>query len=586
MFLHSFSNPEETVIKHIHLDLKVDFTQHKIVGKALIEFERRPGASKLILDTKDLHIHEIRDGNGEQADYTLREEDPILGTALEIPVGESGNRITVSYTTGSGAEALQWLSPAQTADKTDPFLFTQSQAILARSWIPLQDSPGVRFTYNAKVEVPAGMMALMSAENPQHINDSGIYEFSMPQPIPSYLMALAVGKIEFASIGDRTGVYAEPGMLQKSRNEFSEMEDMLNIAEEMYGEYRWGRYDLIVLPPSFPFGGMENPRITFATPTILAGDKSLTSLVAHELAHSWSGNLVTNGTWNDFWLNEGFTVYFEHRIMEELKGKDYAEMLSSLSIQDLVEEADEFMKSGRQDDTKLKLDLSGRNPDEGVTAIPYDKGYAFLCRLEEYAGREKFDEFLVGYFSTYAFKSNYTEPFLVYLKENLFAKNNLKPIEDLDEWVYGTGLPASLPAFNSRRFTLVDEAISQWGNGNFSINTLDWSSHEWVHFIKNLPVDLSLDSMVKLDNTFDFTHSGNAEILGVWYVRCARTLYQPAFIPMSDFLIKTGRRKFLMPIYEELIRSDEGKKLAKEIYGKARPNYHFVASNSLDKLLH
>lgn len=582
---HSFSNPQETVIKHIQLDLKVDFTKHKIAGNAVLEFERRPGTTRLILDTKDLKIHEILHANGERADYILREEDPILGAALEIALDESSNRITISYNTGRSAEALQWLTPEQTADKTDPFLFTQSQAILARSWIPLQDSPGVRFTYDAKVEVPVGMMALMSAENPQHVNDSGIYEFSMPQPIPSYLMALAVGKIEFAPVGDRTGVYAEPIMLQRSQEEFSEMDDMLIIAEELYGEYRWGRYDLIVLPPSFPFGGMENPRITFATPTILAGDKSLTSLVAHELAHSWSGNLVTNGTWNDFWLNEGFTVYFEHRIMEALKGKDYAEMLSSLSIQGLLAEVDEFMKEGKQDDTKLKLDLRDRNPDDGVTTIAYDKGYAFLCRLEEYVGREKFDEFLVDYFSAHAFKSNFTEPFLVYLNENLFDKNDLKPIDDLNEWVYGPGLPASLPKFNSKRFALVDEAIIQWGNGNLSMNTQDWSSHEWVYFIKNLPTDLSLESIVKLDNTFDFTHSGNAEILGVWYVICARTMYQPSFVPMSDFLIQTGRRKFLMPIYEELVKTEKGKKLGKEIYIKARPNYHFVTSNSLDKLL-
>jgi len=428
-------------------------------------------------------------------------------------------------------------------------------------------------------------MALMSAENPQKVDNSGIYHFSMPQPIPSYLMALAVGKIEFAPVGDRTGVYAEPSMLEKSSDEFSEMGDMLNIAEELYGKYRWGRYDLIVLPPSFPFGGMENPRITFATPTILAGDKSLTSLVAHELAHSWSGNLVTNATWNDFWLNEGFTVYFEHRIMEALKGREYAEMLSSLSMQGLLDEVDLFMKDGREDDTKLKLDLSGRNPDDGVTTIAYDKGYFFLCRLEEYVGREKFDKFLNNYFAEYAFKANCTEAFLPYLKENLFDKNGIKPIDDLDEWIYGTGLPTSLPMVNSKRFALVDEAIEQWITCDFSIKTSNWSSHEWVHFIKNLPDDLSLKSIEKLDQTFDFTHSGNSEILGVWYVHCARKLHKPSFESMTQFLVQTGRRKFLMPIYEELIKTEEGKILAKEIYKEARPNYHFVASNSLDKLL-
>jgi len=582
---HSFSRPEEAVIRHINLDLKVDFENKQLIGVAELEISKKSGVTSLFLDTKDLQILEVTNAIGDKKAFKLHEEDTILGSALEIELIDGDDKIKINYSTGAGAEALQWLNPEQTADKTDPFLFTQSQAILARSWIPLQDSPGVRFTYNAKVEVPKGMLALMSAENPQEIEGSGIYHFSMPQPIPSYLMALAVGKIDFAQVGDRTGIYAEQSMLQKSHEEFSEMEDMLNIAEELYGEYRWGRYDLIVLPPSFPFGGMENPRITFATPTILAGDKSLTSLVAHELAHSWSGNLVTNGTWNDFWLNEGFTVYFEHRIMEALKGKDYAEMLSSLSMQGLLVEVEFFMKNGKQGDTKLRLDLSGRNPDDGVTTIAYDKGYFFLCRLEEYVGREKFDEFLKNYFAEHAFQSNYTEAFLIYLKENLFDKYSLKPIEDLDEWIYGTGLPASLPEINSSRFAKIDEAIEQWEKDAFSMETSNWSSHEWVHFIKNLSKDLSLESIKKLDERFDFTHSGNAEILGVWYVHCARALYEPSFEVMTHFLIQTGRRKFLLPIYEELIKTDNGKNLAKEIYQKARPNYHFVASNSLDKLL-
>ena len=582
---HSFAKPEEAVIRHMNLDLTIDFDLKQIVGIAELEIEKENQASTVFIDTKDLLIHEITYANGAKTEFTIHDEDPILGSALEIALNDNNNKIKINYTTGRGAEALQWLNPEQTADKTDPFLFTQSQAILARSWIPLQDSPGVRFTYNATVRVPQGMMALMSAENPQEATEDGVYHFSMPQPIPSYLMALAVGKIGFAPVGERTGVYAEPSMLERSHEEFSEMETMLNIAEGLYGEYRWGRYDLIVLPPSFPFGGMENPRITFATPTILAGDKSLTSLVAHELAHSWSGNLVTNGTWNDFWLNEGFTVYFEHRIMEALKGKDYAEMLSSLSMQGLLAEIDDFMNHGRENDTKLKLDLSGRNPDDGVTTIAYDKGYFFLRRLEDYVGREKFDQFLNAYFAEHAFQSNYTEAFIPYLNENLFNKNGIDPIEDLDEWIYGTGLPSSLPVVNSERFTIVDKAIKQWGEGDFSIDTSNWSSHEWVHFIKNIPKDLSLASIERLDQSFDFTHSGNAEILGAWYVHCARNLYEPSFEPMTQFLIRTGRRKFLMPIYEELIKSVDGKTLAEHIYRQAKTNYHFVTVNSLDKLI-
>ena len=582
---HSYSKPEEAVIRHIDLDLVVNFEQEELSGTAAIKFDKTKGADKIILDAKDLKISSVLSGEGEELDFSLQAPDTILGSALEIQTPENVNEVIIRYTTGKEAEALQWLEPEQTANKKLPFLFTQSQAILARSWIPLQDSPGVRFTYSANVKVPKGMLALMSAENPQKTDADGFYEFSMPQPIPSYLMALAVGDIGFAPIGDRTGVYAEPGVLERSREEFSEMDEMVRIAEDLYGEYRWGRYDLVVLPPSFPYGGMENPRITFATPTILAGDKSLTSLVAHELAHSWSGNLVTNATWNDFWLNEGFTVYFEHRIMEALKGRDYSEMLSNLSQQGLLSEVEEFMQNGNENATKLKLDLSGKSPDDGMNTIAYDKGYFFLRRLEEYVGRNKFDTFLTEYFEEHAFKSNYTEAFVKYLNKNLFEKHGIKPIEDLNEWVYGTGLPKSLPKVYSKRFDLVDQAIQKWQNEEDFFDTADWSSHEWVHFIKNLPRDISKESMKKLDTKFNFTNIGNSEILGVWYVHCARQLYEPSFEVMEHFLVNTGRRKFLMPIFTELIQTEEGRKMALEIYQKARPNYHFVATNSLDKLL-
>jgi len=582
---HSYSRPEEAVIRHIDLSLKVDFDTNLLEGLATLTIEKAPEATQIILDTNVLEIEAVTYADGVAAGYELTDHHEIFGAALDISLRKSDTKVTIRYRTNHAAEAVQWLSAEQTAGKKFPFMFTQSQAILARSWVPLQDSPGVRFTYTANVKVPRGMMALMSAENPQKVSADGKYHFSMEQPIPSYLLSLAVGNIAFAPVGPRTGVYAEPELLEKAAWEFAEMEDMLTIAEKLYGEYRWGRYDLIVLPPSFPFGGMENPRITFATPTILAGDRSLTSLVAHELAHSWSGNLVTNGTWNDFWLNEGFTVYFETRIMEALKGKEYAEMLAALNRQSLVDEVKHFMNNGRAEDTKLKLNLAGRSPDDGVNTIAYDKGYFFLRYLENYVGREKFDTFMKQYFNEYAFQSNYTEAFVEYLKENLFQKNGLKSIPDLDEWIYGPGLPATLPQVTSVRFARVNEALIAWKKGEIFMDTSAWSSHEWVYFIKNLPVDMDAGKLAILDDKFHFTESGNAEILGVWFVHCVRAKYEPSFSAMEEFLVHTGRRKFLMPIYKQLIETADGKELAAAIYQKARPNYHFVAVNSLDKLL-
>src|SRR5690606_16459222 len=383
-----------------------------------------------------------------------------------------------------------------------PFLFTQSQAILARSWVPIQDSPGIRFTYEAKVTVPSNLLALMSAENPQEKNDDGVYHFKMDKPIPAYLLALAVGDLTFEAIDERTGVYAEPDMIEKAAYEFAETGNMLEASEDLYGPYQWERYDLLVLPPSFPFGGMENPRLTFATPTILAGDRSLTSLVAHEMAHSWSGNLVTNATWNDFWLNEGFTVYFENRIMEAIYGRSYAEMLANLSLQDLKREIESLNDKGQAADTKLKLALKGRDPDDGMTSIAYDKGCFFLVALEEQVGRQTFDAFLRKYFEDNAFKSMDTESFIAYANEHLFKANTIPVDSSLyNQWIYGEGLPESMPDITSERFLKVEKAASQWelGTPAKALETKDWSTHEWLHFIQQLPDKLSQHQMRELD---------------------------------------------------------------------------------------
>jgi len=368
--VHTFAKPEEAVVTHLDWDAVVNFDTKMITAKASLKIKKSPDATSIVLDMKDLQIDRVTLGAEEQkVDFTIGEEKPHLGRPLTINLEEDTDVIHIYYKTSPDAEAVQWLSPVQTADKTAPFLFTQSQAILARSWVPIQDSPGIRFTYNATVQVPAGLMALMSAENPKEKSADGKYSFTMKQPIPAYLLALAVGDVAYQPISDRSGVYAEPSVIEKAAYEFAELEEMIQAAEYLYGKYQWEVYDIIVLPPSFPFGGMENPRLTFATPTILAGDRSLTSLVAHELAHSWSGNLVTNATWNDFWLNEGFTVYFEQRIMEALYGREYSEMLATLSAQDLEEEAAQMIAEGNGADTNLKLALDGRNPDDGMTSI-------------------------------------------------------------------------------------------------------------------------------------------------------------------------------------------------------------------------
>lgn len=580
---HSAARPEEAVITHLDLDIKVDMDSKRIEGTASYVV-RSNEASHIVLDTDGLEILEVSDGNGSPTEWELG-DSTFLGRPLKVALRKGSEGIKVTYRTTPGAKALQWLSPIQTADGTHPFLFTQGQAILTRTWIPIQDSPGIRLTYSAKVSVPSDLMAVMSASNPQQRNADGVYEFRMDQPIPAYLIALAVGDLEFRSMGPRTGVYAERSMADKAAWEFADTERMLEVAESLYGPYRWERYDIIVLPPSFPFGGMENPRLTFATPTIIAGDRSLTALIAHEMAHSWSGNLVTNATWNDFWLNEGFTVYFENRICEAVYGKDFAQMHHLLGHQDLVATVDRLSAGAHPEDTHLHLDLEGRDPDEGMTDVAYEKGFAFLRLIEEKVGREKFDAFLRGYFDRNAFHSMTTERFLDYLNNELLLPAKVKV--NISEWVDGPGIPSDIILPTSERFVKVEQEVERWSNGTPAkeLNTKDWTTHEWLHFLRGLPADLDERRMSDLDNAFGFTGTGNSEILAAWLEHCIAYDHESAFERLDQFLSTVGRRKFLVPLYRRMQETEKGRIMAQDIYAHARPNYHSVSVNTLDELL-
>lgn len=580
---HSFSEPHNVRTTHLDLDVKVDFETERISGIANYTIENINGSKELILDANGLRIDKVTSG-GKDCAFKLTEKDSILGQGLIIEIEKGAKQVAIHYQSAPNSKALQWLNPKQTAGKKHPFLFTQSQAILARTWLPCQDSPGVRFSYTAKVQVPAELLAVMSAENPTEKNTEGIYTFKMEQAIPAYLMALGVGNLEFQNLGEHTGIYAEPEMIEKAAYEFAETENMLEIAESMYGKYAWDRYDMLLLPPSFPFGGMENPRLTFVTPTILAGDRSLTALIAHELAHSWSGNLVTNKTWDDFWLNEGFTVYFERRIMERMEDKDYADMLALLGKQDLEREVESLGHNHK--DTHLKLDLLQRDPDDGMTDIAYEKGFFLLRLIEETVGRKQFDFFLNNYFTENAFKVMDTEEFIVYINEKLLdtdieAKEKIR----LEEWIYRAGIPDNCPEVNSTKFKNVDNAIHSFEKGYplANINSAKWSSHEWLHFLRKLPKDSSLKDLKKLDTAFEFTTSGNSEILNAWFQLTIPTGYKAADNALEGFLMTVGRRKFLQPLYEALYMKDPLR--AKRIYKNARENYHSVSTQTLDAIV-
>lgn len=580
--LHSFAKPKEAVITHLSLSIDVDMEKKSIKGIANYTIEKALNASVIWFDTKQLNIEKVTLNNGIKTDFQLTAEKPFIGNGLSVNIKPDTKTVSIYYSTTSESAALQWLSPEQTESKTAPFLFTQGQAILTRTWIPIQDSPGIRFSWDAKVKVPISLMPLMSAQNPVQRNETGEYTFRMIEPVPAYLIALAVGDLYFVPLGDRTGVYAESEMIGRASDELLELEKMLESAEKLYGTYQWGRYDVLILPPAFPFGGMENPRLTFATPTIITGDRSLISLVAHELAHSWSGNLVTNATWDDFWLNEGFTVYFERRIMEAISGKDYSDMLSVLGYQDLIETINELGDTSSS--TKLKLNLKDKDPDDGMTDIAYEKGYFFLKFLENKIGRANFDLFLNEYFKSYAFKTITTEEFIVFLNKKFPGKFN---VQEINEWVYKPGLPSSLSVPSSSRFNSVDEVLLKFINNSSKAKDLEtkgWSTHEWLRFIRKLPATITVDQVKELDKAFLFTNSRNAEVQFAWFIQVLQHDYPEADQAILNFLSRIGRRKFVLPLYKSLYKNIRTSELAKETYIKLKSNYHSVTQQSVDEV--
>lgn len=607
--VHSYAKPDEWKMTDVFLDLDVDFNRKVLGGTALLRLERgsADAAPVVILDTRDLKIQKAEWTEDRQlekwndAKFSVGANDPTLGAPLHVEITPETFAVRITYETSPDAAALQWLNPAQTAGKKHPFLFSQSQAIQARSWIPIQDSPGIRVTYGARIRVPKELRAVMSANMDPFADAKGEskmsgatreYSFGQKRRIPSYLIALAVGDLAFSNLdprggtAGRTGVYAEPSVLPTAAKEFEDTEKMVEAAEARFGPYRWGRYDLLILPPSFPFGGMENPSLTFATPTVIAGDKSLVSLVAHELAHSWSGNLVTNATWRDFWLNEGFTTYIERRILEDLYGTERADMEAVLGYQILLDE----MKDLPDKDEILYVDLNGRDPDDGFTNVPYEKGALFLRTIESVVGREKFDRFLHNYFEEFAFQSITTKDFLAKLEDAFFrADSSLESKIPVLEWVTKPGIPQGAAIPKSALLEHAAESAANFAEGKAPAAALPfkaWSSHEQLHFLRSLPKSVDAAKMKDLDAAFGLTQSGNSEVVSEWLLLAVRNGYSPAYPRLESFLVEVGRRKFLKPLYEELVKTPEGRERAIGIYAKARAGYHPMAVATVDGIVY
>jgi aminopeptidase N len=588
---HSFAQPDKVRITDLALDLALDFDKKTLSGTATYTLDWiDKTATQLVLDTRDLTIVKAEglgaDGTWSPLTFALSDKDKVLGSALTIQAPTRPAKIRVTYSTSPEASGLQWLEPAMTEGKRQPFMFSQSQQIHARSWVPLQDTPQVRFTYSAHITAPKDTMVLMSADNDPNAVRDGDYSFRMPQKIPSYLLAIAAGDLVFKPISARSGVWAEPTMVDKAAAEFEDTEKMIDTAESLYGPYRWGRYDLLVLPPSFPYGGMENPRLTFVTPTVIVGDKSLVSLVAHELAHSWSGNLVTFATDKDAWLNEGTTTYVQSRITEALYGRDIADMEEVIDRDELKQE----YKTLPPELQRLSLKPGTlADPDDQSSATVYTKGAWFLEFLEKRFGRDVFDPWLKGYFDHFAFQSITTRQFRDYLKATLIDKHpNVVTMQEVDQWLYEPGIPDNAPQVESGRFATVNAARIAWqGSGQLPAKALTdaWTTQEWVHFLETMPETLKPEQLAQLDAAYHFTGTPNGEIAMRWYPLAERSGYTAAREEMGKFLERVGRRKLILPIYKALVATPDGLAFAEQVFARAKPGMHPITQGSVRAIL-
>ncbi|MEW9622843.1 M1 family metallopeptidase [Rhodanobacter geophilus] len=586
---HSYAQPDQVVVTHLDLDLKIDFPHKQLDGVATLKLDwKNPQAPALVLDTRALSIAAVdavgANGKTQALKYALAPADRELGSKLTIEAPRHPAQVRITYVTSPAASGLQWLPPAQTADKKQPFMFSQSESIHARSWVPLQDSPAIRFTYDAHVTAPKDVRVVMSALNDAKHPLDGDFSFDQPHAIPSYLLAIAAGDIAVKETGPRSAVYAEPSVVDKAAREFADTEKMIATAESLYGPYRWGRYDLLVLPPSFPFGGMENPNMTFVTPTIIVGDKSLVSVISHELAHSWSGNLVTNATWRDGWLNEGFTTYVQGRITEALYGKRQASEEALLSARAL-EKSIGHMPANSQ---KLAPEPRGVGADDAPSDVAYDKGSWFLRTLEQKFGREHFDAWLKSYFDHFAWHSITTEQMLAYLKPNLIEKYpDRMSWDEVKQWVYGPGIPKDAPLPDSPRFDMIDKERAAFLAGSLpaaKLDAKDWNTQEWMYFLDRLPDVPTLAQVQAIDAAWHLTGTHNAEIGMRWYVHAIAAGDRAVWPAAAEHMSRIGRLYLTIPVYRAFADTPKGLAYAGQVYARAKDGYHPMTQQAVERL--
>lgn len=570
-------------IKHIDFRIRTDFAARVLDVEATYQLNG-PVTGSFHLDTFKLDVRTAH-ANGRALQWEMGAHDEDLGSRLTLSGLHNDPAFTLTFRTSPEATALQWTDPAQTAGGKHPFLFSQCQAIHARSVFPCQDTPSVRFTYAAEVEVPRGLTAVMAAEQlgGQGRGGSLIFKFRMPQPIPSYLFAIGVANLEFRALGPRTGIYAEPETIEAAAWEFAENEKRMVQAEKLLGPYLWGRYDLLVLPPSFPFGGMENPRLTFVTPTAIVGTRGQTNLITHELAHAWTGNLITNATWSDFWLNEGWTTYAEMRITEVLEGADFRDLVFVYHLNEILD----AMKNRIGMDapqTRLKRTDDESDDGSGSFSIPYYKGASFLIECEKAVGRERFDPFIHKYTAKYQFQSLTTEAFLEFFKAELpevFEK------VDVREWIFGPGMPANWKMPESKLYNDVQDVLKEYGQGKRpdKARLQNWLSDQVLCFLQGLPPQIPAEDCKYFEDALDLAKRNDNHCYSRFYSICIASGYEAIWPRVEEYAARIGRMLYVLPVIRTIAATEWSRGRARGLVERVRAKHHPVTASTMERML-
>ncbi|XP_009121758.1 leucine aminopeptidase isoform X1 [Brassica rapa] len=604
---HSFTDSSHPLTTHVSLSLYLDFNASTIHASALLTLSS-PFSGNLSLDSRSISIKSIIDPQTltPLPHSVSSSPDPIKGSEVVVVLaGQS--QILILYSTSPSASALQWLSPLQTFSKTHPYVYTQCQAIHARSIFPCQDTPAARIRYDVVMNVPSSLSAVMSArhvrrrlpvlEEAKHLDvlssvvwcgeDRVVEEFVMEQPIPPYLFAFAVGELGFREVGPRTRVYAESAagdVLDAAALEFAGTEEMIKQGEKLFGDYEWERFDLLVLPPSFPYGGMENPRMVFLTPTVIKGDATGAQVVAHELAHSWTGNLITNINNEHFWLNEGFTTYAERRIVEVVQGGDIATLNIGIGWRGLNDEMERFKDN--LEFTKLKNKQEGVDPDDVYSQVPYEKGFQFVLRIERQVGRTAFDEFLKKYIATFKFKSIDTDTFLDFLKANI---PGIEKEINLQLWTEGVGIPEDAYEPVSAIYTKIISLAEEFKQGKMPSEdeVAEWKGQEWELYLENLPKSCEPSQVMALDKRYRLAESKDYEVKVSFLKLAISSKCKEYHGEVEKTLKAVGRMLYLRTLFTALAQTGgtEEKQLAKQIFAEARETYHPIAQGVVESIL-